>query len=96
MFAQALNNGDAEAATTIFDTYMQTTDTVQDNFNQEDVLLFGQIIDNSVSIENLTIGSPTRRDRYPTRFSLHYTVDNQEYREDRSVTMLPQDDMRKI
>lgn len=96
MLAQALNDGDTEAAITIFDTYMQTTDTVQDNFNQEDISLFGQIVNDSVRIENLTIGSPTRRDRYPTTFSLIYMVSNQEYREDRSVTMLPQDDMRKI
>ena len=92
---QALND-DAETATNVFDTYMQTTDTVQENFNQEDILLFGQIANNSVRIENLTIESPTRKDRYPTNFSLFYTINWEEYREDRSVTMLPQDDMRKI
>lgn len=75
---------------------MQTTDIVQDTFNQNNLSVFGQITNSSVHLENLRIGTPTRKDRYPTTFSLIYTADDQEYREDRSVTMLPQDDMRKI
>jgi hypothetical protein len=85
-----INQGDYDQVVSYFDSYMQTTDTVRDYFRENPITQFASIMDGSITVSNIVVGEPAKKDRYPLTYTLSYVVNGQTFTEERNVLMRPQ------
>ncbi len=85
---QAINDGSYVVAD-FFDSYMQTSELIQNYFTRTKMLTLASRI-SDISVDDITISETDRENRMQVRYSISYQLDDQSFDETWEVILRPE------
>jgi len=91
----SINNGDYVVADW-FDSYMQTSDLVQDYFTRSQMLALSAALTRAIDVSDIQISETDRADRIQVQYTISYALAGQSFSETWTVLLRPEGERWKI